>query len=205
MGSFCWHIVFGYGAQSRRIRQSHIYVCISYVLSLRFESSSKCAYSVRILKMWMSFSASFWLGREPGNSRDWLCLMSLRYSCMCRRIWIIHPRTASPFRFRFLFRLSINFIPEPKHDRDSGETWRKYIVHPIQKRRSGDGALSLVPRLGFLLPLTDKAGREKRSILNEAAVHCHLLTSPSLPCRALRNFWREKVSLLNVMWPRSSQ
>ena len=72
--------------------------------------------------MWMSFSASFWLGREPGNSRDWLCLVSLRYSCMCRRIWINHPRTASPFRFRFLFRLPINFIPEPKHDRDSGET-----------------------------------------------------------------------------------
>ena len=145
------------------------------------------------------------LNREPGNSRDWLCLVSLRYSCMCRRIWINHPRTASPFRFRFLFRLPINFIPQAKRDRDSGETWRKYIVHPIQKRHGGDRALGLVPRLGFLFPLTDKAGREKRSIWNEAAVHCHPVPSEGLQCRLLRNVWREKVSVLNAMWLRSSQ
>ena len=103
------------------------------------------------------------LNREPGNSLDWLSLLSLRYSRICPRFWINHLPNASPFRFRFFFRPPNNFIPVPNRDRDSWKTRRKYIVHPIQKRRGGDSALSLVPRLGFLFhsPLN---GRQRKEI-----------------------------------------
>ena len=37
------------------------------------------------------------LNREPGNSLDWLSVVSLRYSCMCPRFWINHPKTQVPF------------------------------------------------------------------------------------------------------------